>query len=87
MPSHDRDQSSPAPSRTALRSLPYALPIALGLVCLTWSLTDLVVTFTDSYWVVVELLPGLLVLTASAGLLVFGGVGALACVERATDTS
>jgi|GEM_PF-3231345 len=70
------------PSRTALRSLPYALPVAVGLACLAWSLTDVVATITDGYWVVVDLLPAIAVLTVGAGFLVFGGIGALACIAR-----
>jgi hypothetical protein len=78
----DEDVSIPAPTRTALGSLPYAVPLALGLTCLTWGLTDLVTTFTDSYWVLWELVPALVGLTVGAGFLLFGGVGALACVGR-----
>jgi len=78
MPSDDTP-----PSRTALRALPYALPVAAGIACLAWSLTEFVATVTDSYWVATELLPTLVGVTVGAGFLIFGGVGALACVERA----
>jgi hypothetical protein len=77
MPSSDQ-----TPSRVAIRSLPYAVPFALGLACLAWGVTTLVTTFTDAYWVAVELLPPFAVLTVGTGLLFFGGVAALTLVER-----
>jgi len=72
------DTSSSA--RTALRSLPYAFPVAVGLVCPVWSLTEFVAAFTDAYWAAAELFSPFEVLTVGVGFRCFGGVGALAVV-------
>jgi hypothetical protein len=79
--------SDPTPARVAARSLPYAIPFALGLGCLAWSLTELGSTFSDPYWVAAELLPPFVVLTVGTGLLFFGGVAARTLVERASSSS
>jgi hypothetical protein len=66
----------------AVGALPYALPFALGLVCLVWRAVELVAPFVR-HWVAVDLVPSLVVSVLGAGGLLFGGVGALAHTLRA----
>lgn len=75
---------TPLPSYSvAVRTLPYTLPVATGLVLLSWSVLELASIFTDAYWVLVELLSPLIVLTLATGLILFGSIGAISRALRA----
>ncbi len=78
------DTASPS-YRVAVRTLPYTLPIAIGLVLLNWSVLELASAFTDAYWVVAELLSPLIVLTIGTGLILFGSIGAISEAFQATS--
>lgn len=77
-------ETSVPPSRVAVRTLPYTLPIAVGLVLLSWSVLRLASVFTDAHWVLTELLGPLVVLTLGAGLGLFGCIGAISHALRVT---
>ena len=66
----------PKSSRIAVRSLPYAIPFTVGLVCLIWGGLNLVEGFGEVHWVLTDLVPALVVLTIGTCLIFFGGIGA-----------
>ena len=71
--------------RVAVRTLPYTLPITIGLVLLSWSVLELASAFTDASWVVAELLSPLIILTLGTGLVLFGSIGAISRALQATS--